>query len=78
MQTPWAAWKARRATRAKYDAIVKTLALSAAEDYIERGERVPEVFDVSSGEGLATVTQLRPGGRPAGTRRARHRRRPSA
>ena len=78
MRGPWAAWKAWRARRAKLDAIVVGLALLVAEDCVDQGRRVDPVFDLSDREGLATVTPIRLGVRPAGTPRARHRRRPSA
>lgn len=78
MRGPWAAWKARRARRKKLDAMTKASARAWAQAFREDGQQVPPAFDLDDGEGLATVTQLRPGVRPAGTRRARHRRRPSA
>jgi hypothetical protein len=74
MRTPWAAWKARQARRARLDAITQALALAAAQECIERGAQVPRLYDLSTGEGLATVTYITQGARASGPRHRRSRR----
>ena len=78
MRGPWAAWKARRARRARLDQMTLASALAWSQALRDDEQAVWPAFDLSDGEGLATVTPIRPGVRSAGTRRARHRRRPSA
>jgi hypothetical protein len=74
MRWPWAGRKARRARRARLDEITQALALEYAGECLERGAQVPPVYDLSDGEGLATVTVLRPGARASGPRHRRSRR----
>lgn len=78
MRTPWSALKARQARLGRLEELAEASAMAWAQAYRDEGRPVPAEFDLSDGAGLENVSFLRPGVRPAGAPRARHRRRPSA